>query len=51
MIATKVPELEYQAPDLGWVLSRHAFGFLLLFAWTAAAIAFAWQSIGKLRVD
>jgi ABC-2 type transport system permease protein len=47
----KVPEFEYQTPDLGWVLSRQWFGFVLLLAWTVAAIGFAWQSTRRLRID
>ncbi len=47
----KLPDFEYQAPGVGWVLSRQSLSLLLLSFWAAAAIALAWRAALRLRVD
>jgi ABC-2 type transport system permease protein len=47
----RVPEFAYQEPPLSWVVARESFSLFLLGFWTAAAIALAWDSTRRLRVD
>ena len=47
----KVPDFDYQSPDLSWVLGRQTLSMGLLLAWTAGAVILAWRATHRLRVD
>ncbi len=44
-----VPEFDYQAPSVGWVLANHRLSILLLFAWLAVALTLAMRAASALR--
>ncbi len=44
-----VPEFEYQAPPVGWVLANHRVSILLLLAWLAVALILALRAGAPLR--
>jgi ABC-2 type transport system permease protein len=46
----KIPDFTYTAPDLGWVLSRQQLSMLVLFGWSALAMAAALFSGRALKV-
>jgi len=47
----QVPDFDYRAPDLAWVLSRQSLSLALLTAWAAGSILLAWRATQRLRVD
>ena len=47
----QVPDFDYRAPDLAWVLSRQSLSLALLTAWAAGSILLAWRSTHRLRVE
>jgi len=47
----KIPEFNYEAPGIGWVLERAWPALLLLFGWVAAAFLLARTAVLKLRVE
>jgi ABC-2 type transport system permease protein len=47
----KVPDFQYSAPDVAWVVARQRLPFLLLFLWAIAASAIAWRAAHKLEVE
>jgi ABC-2 type transport system permease protein len=47
----KIPDFNYVAPDLAWVLSRQNLSFGMLAAWCFAALAAAWAGVKTLRIQ
>jgi ABC-2 type transport system permease protein len=47
----KIPDFDYRAPGLGWVLGKQSLSLILLSAWTGGAIVLAWAATRRLRVD
>jgi hypothetical protein len=47
----KIPDFQYTAPDLAWVLSRQQLSLTMLLAWTVAAVLLAWTGVRTLRVQ
>ena len=47
----QVPEFNYQAPQLSWVLGSQLLPVCLLLAWTAGAVLLLWRSTQRLRLD
>ena len=45
----KVPEFSYEAPGIGWVLSRQVPALASLLAWFAVLAWFAYRSAAKLK--
>jgi ABC-2 type transport system permease protein len=45
----KVPEFDYQAPSIEWVLSNYSLTFATLLAWFGLAAWLAWTSAARLR--
>ena len=45
----KVPQFEYNVPDVSWVLRNHILSIGVLFGWVIAAFAFSVWSIGRTR--
>ena len=45
----KVPEFRYQAPDIGWILSRQVTALSSLFGWFVVFTWFACRSAAKLK--
>ena len=45
----KVPEFDYEAPGLSWVLSNYSLAFAILPAWFGLAAWLAWTSAARLR--
>jgi hypothetical protein len=46
----KLPEFTYQAPNLGWVLSRQTLSMWMLGIWCVLAGGAAWVTSKNLRV-
>jgi ABC-2 type transport system permease protein len=47
----KVPEFDYELPGAAWALERNHISLLLLVAWCAVAVWFAFHATRQLTVD
>jgi ABC-2 type transport system permease protein len=47
----KLPDFQYSAPDVAWVVARQRLPFFLLFLWAIAAAAIAWRAAHRLEVE